>query len=187
MLKVAHARPVRRPRLLTLLVGVVFSSGCAVMTKVETGLEHIDRKVSTAMKKRGLQPKVEQLASADEIWVSEACGSRPLPYLKLTRHDMYPATAIAGSTVNHRFEYHLCARNEVRPLSGDLTRRIFFAGRPVLTDTSPDVELQPGHWLVDAFITVPERAPAGAYEVEVKFEGNDARFRERTRLEIAKP
>ncbi|MGF1644068.1 MAG: hypothetical protein ACFCUJ_10515 [Thiotrichales bacterium] len=175
------------PRVLGAVACVMAINGCAMFQTVESGIEQLDRKVSTAMKKRGLQPKVEQIATIDEIWESADCANRRLPYLKLTRHDMFPAEIVAGATVNHRFEYTLCLRGNDRPIIGDLTRRIYFGGKPVLTDTSSNVELKPGHWVVDAFITVPEQAPPGSYEMEVKFDSIRAPFRDRPRLEIAKP
>ena len=64
-------------------------------------------------------------------------------------------------------------------VDGSLETRIFFKGKPIISDSNERFELKPGRWVVDTFVEVPPNAEPGVYSIEIRFAGNGAKFQKR--------
>jgi hypothetical protein len=115
----------------------------------------------------------------EEVWSQYDCDGRKLPWFKIEKIELLPRRLRAGDEFNHRIVYVLCPDAPTAVVTGRLDTRILFRGRSIVTETDPAYEIKPGRWIVDAFVSVPPRAEAGIYSMELAFEGRSLAFTER--------
>jgi hypothetical protein len=126
--------------------------------------------------KMQLREAGEQLMTFPEPVAAEyRCSKRQLPFVKVERSEVMPARLRPGGRINHRFVYVMCPSRASEVVKGTLYTRIQYKGKTVHND-SIERELQPGRWVVDAFITLPKMATPGMYALEARFESSKGRF-----------
>jgi hypothetical protein len=123
------------------------------------------------------QPGEKNVLNTQDPGFQQTCARSRQKSLWIDQVDVTPATVRAGREINHRFVYTLCPQPKQRSLSGRLTTRISYLGKPVLTDTVEKFTLSPGQWAVDARIGIPPDAPPGNYSLETSFAGSGASFK----------
>ena len=106
------------------------------------------------------------------------CSRQRLPYFQLEENELLPIELHSGGELNHRMVYALCADKPSGIVRGRLSTRIHYKGEPIVSDTIDDFEIQPGRWVVDSFVALPETAPPGIYAYQVEFVGKGVRFNE---------
>jgi hypothetical protein len=126
-------------------------------------------------------------AFPEEVWNEYECEGRVLPFFKIERIELVPRKLRAGAEFNHRIVYVLCPERPSEVLAGTLHTRILFRGRALVSESDPAYEFKPGRWIVDAFVSVPERAEAGIYSMELGFEGSALSFEESRTFLVEEP
>jgi hypothetical protein len=140
----------------------------------------------TGHAKRLLRSPGEKLTALPERVAEEyGCDRKARPFFQLERNEIVPDRVVAGSKVNHRLVYALCATGPTNVVRGALVTRVLYAGRTVLSDRQPRYELKPGRWVVDSTLEIPGAAKVGVYAIEVAFESASVRFRNERTFAVA--
>lgn len=135
--------------------------------------------------KRLLRSPGEKLAALPERVAEEyGCDRVARPFFRLERNEIVPDRVVAGSKVNHRLVYALCATGPTNVVRGALVTRVLHAGRTV-SDRQPRYELKPGRWIVDSTLEIPGAAKVGVYAIEVVFESASVHFRDERTFAVA--
>ncbi len=129
------------------------------------------------LKKSLREPGEKLLAHPDKVWQEYACAQQKLPFIKIIKYEILPPKLYPGEELNQHFEYVFCPAKPAQVLSGTLYRRIYFKGHIIFEDKTPEFELKPGKWAVDAFIRVPPEAKPGVYFLEVFFKASKFTFK----------
>lgn len=165
--------PLQRTPRAALVALVLVAFGCA--------------NVAGNVRKSFREPGEHFEAFPEEVWKKYECEGRKLPFFKIERLELVPRKLHAGDEFNHRFVYALCPEHSSEVLTGTLHTRILFRGRAVVSERDPAYEFKPGRWIVDAFVTVPERAEAGIYSMELAFESPMLAFEESRTFLVEEP
>lgn len=129
----------------------------------------------TAIQVRLRQPGEQLLSFPDVVAAEYDCAKRSLPFLKVEKSELIPPRLRPGGQINHRIVYVMCPKHASGVIEGKLYTRVQFKGTTVHSE-AVERDLQPGRWLVDSSVTLPEQAPAGMYALEVNFESSKGRF-----------
>ena len=121
------------------------------------------------------QPGERLVDFPEPVAVEYDCAKRRLPFLKVEESELIPARLRPGGELNHRFVYVMCPSRATEVIEGTLHTRIQFKGKTVHRDAVKR-EMQPGRWVVDSFITLPENAKPGMYALAARFESKKGRF-----------
>ena len=135
--------------------------------------------VAGRMRRSIRAPGEYNAALPEVVWKKYGCGKRKLPYLRIESFELSPERVKAGEEFNHRWVYSLCPMTPTAVVDGSLETRIFFKGKPIVSDSNERFELKPGRWVVDTFVEVPPNAEPGVYSIEIRFAGNGAKFQKR--------
>jgi hypothetical protein len=111
----------------------------------------------------------------DEVAEEYHCDKRPLPFFEVEEDELLPERVSPGSEFNHRLQYVMCPREETEVVRGTLHTRILFKGKAIHTESTTR-ELQPGRWIVDEFIELPQDAKPGVYALQTEFESRHGGF-----------
>jgi hypothetical protein len=111
----------------------------------------------------------------DDVADEYHCEKRPLPFFKLEENELLPERLSPGAEFNHRLQYVMCPKADTQVVSGTLHTRILYKGKPILTESIAR-DLQPGRWVVDAFITLPANAKPGVYALQSEFKSAAGSF-----------
>ena len=111
----------------------------------------------------------------DEVADEYHCGKRPLPFFEIEEDELLPERVSPGTEFNHRLQYVLCPKGDTQVVSGTLYTRILYKGKPILSESIAR-DLQPGRWVVDAFITLPKDAKPGVYALQSEFKSKSGSF-----------
>ncbi len=103
------------------------------------------------------------------------CTKRRLPFFEVEKNELSPHRTRPGSRLDHRLVYVMCPSRISEVISGKLYTRIHFKGKTVHTDVKKQ-DLQPGRWLIQSFIKLPDHAEPGIYALEARFESPRGRF-----------
>ncbi len=129
----------------------------------------------TAIKVKLREPGERLLSFPAPVAVEYDCTKRRLPFIEVEESELIPLRLRPGGQLNHRFVYVMCPSRASEVIEGTLYTRIQFKGKTVHSD-SVKRELQPGRWVVDSFITLPEKAKPGMYALAARFESPKGRF-----------
>ncbi len=129
----------------------------------------------TAIQLKLRQPGERLMDFPEPVAVEYDCAKRRLPFFKLEETELVPSRLRPGGQINHRFVYVMCPSRLSGVIEGKLYTRIQFKGKTVHSDAVKR-ELQPGRWVVDSFVTLPEKAMPGMYALEGRFESSKGRF-----------
>ena len=121
------------------------------------------------------QPGERLVDFPEPVAIEYDCAKRRLPFLKVEESELIPARLRPGGELNHRFVYVMCPSRATEVIEGTLHTRIQFKGKTVHRDAVKR-ELQPGRWVVDSFIHLPENAEPGMYALGARFESKKGRF-----------
>ena len=136
--------------------------------------------------KRLLRSPGEKLTALPERVAKEyGCDRVARPFFRLEQNEIVPDRVVAGSKVNHRLVYALCATGTTNVVRGALVTRVLYAGRTILRDRQARYELKPGRWTVDSTLEIPDAAKVGVYAIEVAFESASVRFRDERSFAVA--
>lgn len=102
----------------------------------------------------------------DEVWESESCASRPLPYLRLNRSDVMPNTAKPGEEIVYTFSYTACVPERPGYVLGELVTFIYLGERLISKRSDHQYPIDTGEWVVNTKVAIPKNAELGAYDVE---------------------
>ena len=130
-------------------------------------------------------PGEELTALPEQVAEEYHCDRVARPFFRLERNEIVPDRVVAGSKVNHRLVYALCATGSTNIVRGALVTRVLHAGRTILRDRQPRYELKPGRWVVDSTLEIPGAAKVGVYSIEVAFESASVRFRDERTFAVA--
>ncbi len=114
------------------------------------------------------QPGVQPVLDAQATWNDYNCASKKLPFVVIEEDRIVPATPAPGEEFSHRFSYAVCTEQST-PISGVLTRRIYYQNRLVFENKTDDFELRPGKWKVSASIKTSPKAKPGNYDLQLTF------------------
>ncbi len=103
------------------------------------------------------------------------CHKRKLPFFKIEKSELSPHHVKPGARVNYRYVYVMCPAKIADVVDGVLHTRIHYKGKSVFSDVVRR-ELQPGRWVVDSFVTIPEAAQPGMYALEAEFKSPRGHF-----------
>ncbi len=129
----------------------------------------------TAIQLKLREPGQRLVSFPEPVAVEYDCAKRRLPFFKVEEFELIPSRLRPGGQLNHRFVYVMCPSRVSEVIEGKLYTRIQFKGRTVFSDAVKR-ELQPGRWVVDSFITLPEEASPGMYALAGRFESSKGRF-----------
>ena len=129
----------------------------------------------TAIQLQLRKPGERLMSFPEPVAIEYACAKRRLPFLKVEKSEILPTHMRAGAKLNHRLVYVMCPSRASEVIVGTLQTRIQFKGKTVHLDKVKR-ELQPGRWVVDSFITLPEKASPGMYALAGRFESSKGRF-----------
>ena len=135
--------------------------------------------IAGKMRRSIREPGEYNAALPEKIWAKYDCAKRKLPYLRIESFELSPERVRAGEEFNHRWVYSLCPMTPTSVVDGKLETRIFFKGRPIVSDTNERFELKPGRWVIDTFVEVPPKAEAGVYSIEIRFLARGTTFQKR--------
>jgi hypothetical protein len=124
-------------------------------------------------------PGEELRSFPEEVWKEYDCEDQRRPFFIMEDNELVPPRVKPAREFNHRMVYALCPVNPTEVVSGTLSTRIRFKGRPIVRDTVAPYELRPGRWVVDAFVSLPDDAEPGIYAYEIQFDGAGVDFDER--------
>ncbi len=130
------------------------------------------------LKKSLRKPGENLLAHPDKVWKEYHCEKQRRPFFKLTKYEILPLEVKPGEEINQHFEYIFCPAKPAQVLQGKLWRRIYFKGKLIFDDLTPNFEIKPGKWAVDAFIRVSPQASPGIYYLEIVFKSSQIKFKE---------
>jgi hypothetical protein len=147
-------RVIAAAALVVLLIGVL---GCA--TPIWLG------KIRRAVR----EPGQELVDLPGKVERQYDCEEKKLPFFRLERNELNPLRVHPGGELNHRMVYAMCPQHPTEVIEGVLVTQIRFKGRPIVSETLDKFEIQPGRWIIDAFITLPENAEMGVYALELRF------------------
>ncbi|MEZ4218228.1 MAG: hypothetical protein R3E88_17200 [Myxococcota bacterium] len=111
----------------------------------------------------------------DDIADEYHCEKRPLPFFQVEETELLPERVSPGDEFNHRLQYVMCPKDDTQVVSGTLYTRILYKGKAILTE-STQRDLQPGRWIVDSFITLPQSAEPGVYALQSEFKSKYGNF-----------
>ncbi len=119
----------------------------------------------------------ERLLDFPEAVAEEySCETRERPFFEVERNELVPDQVKPGGGFAHRMVYVMCPPGPTEVVSGQLSTRIRFKGRPIVKQTEDRYEIKPGRWVVDTLVELPEAAEPGVYAYELDFEGDELRF-----------
>ena len=125
------------------------------------------------------EPGERNTGFPDEVADEYHCAKRPLPFFEVEEDELLPERLTPGAEFNHRLQYVLCPVEETQVVSGTLHTRILYKGKPIHAESSTR-DLQPGRWVVDAFITLPADAKPGVYALQSEFKSKHGKFDSRS-------
>ena len=102
----------------------------------------------------------------DVVWHDENCASRPLPYLRMERSEVTPATVKRGNSIIYRFPYTACVPAQPGYILGRFRTAIVSNGKELSSRADETYPIDTGKWIVDTDIAVPEQANPGLYSIE---------------------
>ena len=126
-----------------------------------------------------LIPGRKLVMTPDVVWHDENCASRPLPYLRLERSEVTPATVKRGNSIIYRFPYTACVPAQPGYILGRLRTAVVFAGKELSSRVDKTYPIDTGKWIVDTDIAVPERANPGLYGIEATLVAKGAMIQDR--------
>ena len=112
-------------------------------------------------------PGVKQLLDGAAIWKEYNCDSKKRPFIVIEQDEILPASVQAGKEIQHRFVYAACTSSDQQLIKGTLSRKIYYRGRAVFQDTTPNFEIKPGRWIVNAVVAIPLKVKLGNYDFEL--------------------
>jgi len=139
--------------LLALAGGAALLSACA-------SVQDLEQKVVKSTRSPG-----ESLsATPEETAKTYSCKyTENTLYLELS--EVLPERVKAGAEINHRIRIAFCPSVPSGTVQGTIVRRVLYKGRTMFADTA-QYEFKPGTWTIDAFVAIPNKAPAGVYALE---------------------
>ena len=120
-------------------------------------------------------PGVTPLLNGTETWKEYNCDSKKLPFIVVEQDELRPTNSVkAGTTIQHRFVYAACTSSSDQRaiIKGSLSREISYKGGRgskvvVPLTTTPNFDIEPGKWVVNAIVQVPPKAKPGNYDFEL--------------------
>lgn len=131
------------------------------------------------------QPGVQQVLDEQATWNAYNCAGKKLPFVTVEENRITPAMPAPGEEFKHEFVYAACTE-QAKPITGVLTRRIYYQNRLVFEDEKDNFELRPGKWDVTARIKTSPKAKPGDYRFQLSFSSPAASMTQDLPLPIRK-
>ena len=129
----------------------------------------------TAIQVKLREPGERLMSFPDVVATEYDCSKRRLPFLKVEKSELIPTRLQPGGQISHRIVYVMCPSRASGVIEGKLYTRVQFKGTTVHSEAVKK-DLQPGRWVIDSSITLPEAAPTGMYALAIRFESSKGRF-----------
>ena len=129
-------------------------------------------------------PGRKLVMAPDVVWNNENCAARPLPYLRLERSEVTPATVKRGNSIIYRFPYIACVPAQPGYILGRFRTAIVFAGKELSSRADETYPIDTGKWIVDTDIAVPQQANPGLYSVEATLVAKGAMIKDRVNFMV---
>jgi hypothetical protein len=126
-------------------------------------------------------------AFPEAVWEEYDCDHQQRPFFIIERNELVPPKVGPGGEFNHRLVYAMCPPEPTEVVQGRLETRIRFKGEPYRLGHEERYEIQPGRWVVDRFVEIPEHADPGVYAYEVEFESPNLQFEKSLTFIVRKP
>jgi len=120
---------------------------------------------STARLKGAFSSSKEEAPPPEIKRGKHACAQLDDHKLSIEKSEISPLQVSRDDEIKHTLEYSLCAPDDDFTLQGTLTRKIIFRGKVLFKDSGVET-FKTGHDSIKAEITIPKRAPIGAYTLE---------------------
>jgi len=114
-------------------------------------------------------PSIKKLADEQTVKQMYECDKKVLPFFIIESHELSPPEPKVGQEFQHSFIYASCVSDPSKPIKGDLSRKIFYRGKPIFQDVSKHVEVTSGKWADVAIIKIPPGAKPGHYNFQLIF------------------
>jgi hypothetical protein len=103
------------------------------------------------------------------VWEQAACEEKHIPHIIIEQYQVIPVIVRAGASFSQRLIYSLCSNKRGDEILGSLYTRIYFRGKPIITDLDSNYAMKPGKWCIDRIIDIPPTATPGVYAIEMEF------------------
>jgi hypothetical protein len=126
-----------------------------------------------------LEPGRKLTAIPERAWAIENCASRPLPFVRLDRTEIVPATVKPGASVIYRFPFSACVPPQPGYLLGRFRTTVSLGGKEINTRSDETYPIETGGWSIDTEILVPREAQPGLYNIEAELAVKGVRVQDR--------
>jgi hypothetical protein len=124
------------------------------------------------------KPGEHMILPPKTVWENAACSDHGSPRFIIEQYQVIPVSIRAGAFFSQRLIYSLCTNKRGDEILGKLYTRIYFRGKPIITDIDSNYALKPGKWCIDRIIDIPRKATPGVYAIEMEFISSKLNFKE---------
>ncbi|MFO8084900.1 MAG: hypothetical protein R6U27_11345 [Desulfobacterales bacterium] len=122
------------------------------------------------------KPGEHMILPPKTFWEKAACADQQTPYFMVEQYQVIPVLVRAGDFFSQRMIYSLCTNRRGDEILGNLHTRIYFRGKPIMTDVDSNYAMKPGKWRIDRIIDIPMEAASGVYSIEIEFYSPNLQF-----------
>jgi hypothetical protein len=102
------------------------------------------------------------------VWKEYDCSNKKLPFILIEKNEILPARVQRGKEIQHHLVYVACtSKDQDVVIIGKLSRKIYYRGHVMFQDTTPNFQIIPGQWNVNAVIAIPPKVKPGDYDFEL--------------------
>lgn len=130
------------------------------------------------------EPGESMILPPKRVWEKASCENQRVPWIEIEQYQILPVTIQPGSSFSQRLVYSLCSNKRGDEILGSLYTRIYFRGKPIVTDKDSNHSVKPGKWRLDRIIDIPKDATPGVYSIEMEFRSSKLNFKEHENLVV---
>lgn len=149
------------PAFCVAIAAALLAGGCS---KIKPAWDESTAKLKGAFSSSGEEGK-EAAPPPEMKRGKHACAQIDDHKLAIEKSEISPLQVSRDDEIKHTLEYSLCAPDDDFTLQGTLTRKIIFRGKVLFKDSGGET-FKTGNDSIKAEITIPKRAPIGAYTLE---------------------
>lgn len=159
------------------VVVALFVSGCSTLSTEVT-------RIKDAIIVHFRKPGESMILPPAMVWEKARCSNHDVPLISIDQYQVIPVVIPPGSSFSQRLIYSLCTNKRGDEILGTLYTRIYFRGKPIVTDRDANYAMKPGKWRLDRIIDIPADATPGVYAIEMEFRSSKLEFQEQRNLVV---